>query len=199
MTDWLLGLVPTYGPILLMIVSFLGCFALPVPASMMLLAAGGFVAAGDLSLWMTALATFAGVAVGDQAVYFAGRRGGEGLIARLGRRAAPIERAKDMLLRRGAVAVFLSRWLVSPLGPYVNLAAGVAGVRWAVFTISGMLGIAVWVGLYLGLGYGFAGNLEAASQAAVKYLGFIAAGAAAVGLGLWLRARLAADRRAEAA
>jgi membrane-associated protein len=51
MTDWLLALVPTYGPWLLLACTFLACLALPVPASVLMLGAGSFVAAGDLSPW----------------------------------------------------------------------------------------------------------------------------------------------------
>ena len=50
MTEWLLGLVPQYGMYLLAVCTFASCLALPIPASMLMLAAGGFVASGDLSL-----------------------------------------------------------------------------------------------------------------------------------------------------
>lgn len=50
MPDWLLGQVPTYGLWLFAASTFLSCLALPIPASILMLAAGGFVAAGDLPL-----------------------------------------------------------------------------------------------------------------------------------------------------
>ena len=50
MTDWLLALVPQYGLWLLAATTFFSCLALPFPASIMMLTAGGFVAAGDLAL-----------------------------------------------------------------------------------------------------------------------------------------------------
>jgi hypothetical protein len=43
-------------------------------------------------------------------------------------RARPIARARDLLAKRGAVVVFLSRWLISALGPYVGPAACASGM-----------------------------------------------------------------------
>lgn len=194
MTDALLALVPTYGLWLLAASTFLSCLALPIPASILMLAAGGFVAAGDLPLAGSMGAALGGAVAGDQLGYLAGRKGGAGLLARLGPRAAPLERARALLARRGGVAVFLSRWLVSALGPYVNLAAGAAGLPWPRFALWGLLGEVVWVGLYIGLGRAFTGNLEAASAVALRVLGLLGAGTAALALGAWLLALLRAER-----
>jgi len=194
MTEWLLGLVPAWGPWLLAACTYLACLALPVPASILLLAAGGFAAAGDLSLMAAICATLAAAFLGDQTMYAVGRHGGAGLLDRMGSRAQPIARARDLLARRGAVVVFLSRWLISALGPYVNLAAGASGLAWARFTLWGLLGEAVWLGLYLGLGYVFTGNLEAASAFALRILLFLGVAAVALGLGLWLRTAIRADQ-----
>jgi membrane-associated protein len=184
-TDWLLALVPTYGPWLLFAATFLSCMALPIPASVLMLAAGGFVAAGDLSLATTATAAWAGAVAGDQAGYWAGRVGGAGLLARAGK-GGLLARATAMLAEKGGLAVYLTRWLFSALGPYVNLAGGAARMPLARFTIWSVLGEGTWVALYVGLGRTFAGNLEAASAQAVSILGFLAAGAVAIGLGYWL-------------
>ena len=60
MTDWFLALVPDYGLWLVALTTFLSCLALPVPSSMLMLAAGGFAAAGDLTLTGAARAALAG-------------------------------------------------------------------------------------------------------------------------------------------
>lgn len=193
MTAWLLALVPTYGPWLLAAVTFASCLAVPVPASILMMAAGGFAAAGDLALATAAGAALAGAIAGDQAGYILGRRGGSAMLARLGDRAPPVARAADLLARRGGLAVFLSRWLVSALGPYVNLVAGASGLPWPRFTLWGVAGEGVWVALYVGLGFHFAGNLAAASGQAFNILGFLAAGALALGLGWWLTSALRAE------
>ena len=152
----------------------------------MMLAAGGFVAAGDLSLIGVIVAAFVGAVSGDQLGYFIGRWGGARLMERLGSRAALLHKASALLAAKGGPAVFLSRWLVSALGPYVNVAAGASRQAWATFTIWGVLGEAIWVGVYIGLGDAFTGNLQAASSAVFNALGFLAAIAVAVALGAWL-------------
>ncbi len=194
MTDWLLGLVPQYGIYLLAAATFFSCLALPIPASILMIAAGGFVASGDLSLGASTGAAFAGAVIGDQAGYFGGRWGGSRLIERLSARAAPLARATAFLATRGGIAVFLSRWLAAALGPYVNLAAGAAGLSWLRFTLWGALGEIVWVAVYVGAGFTFSGNLAAASGMAFDVLGLLAAGAVAVGLGAWLFATLRSER-----
>ncbi|MFD1807168.1 hypothetical protein ACFSHQ_00960 [Gemmobacter lanyuensis] len=75
----------------------------------------------------------------------------------------------------------------------MNLAAGAAGQPWAIFTLWGVLGESCWVTLYVGLGYSFTGNLEAASAMAMDLLGFFAAGALALGLAVWLVLTLRAE------
>lgn len=189
MTDWLLALVPQYGLWLLAATTFLSCLALPFPASILMLTAGGFVAAGDLALVATFAAAAGGGIAGDQLGYWAGRGFGARLLARLGRdpgRDRLLARAAAIMDRRGIGAVFLTRWLFSPLGPWVNLTAGSTGYHWHRFTVAGVAGEAVWAGLYVGAGYAFAGNVEAASEMLGSVLGIVAGAAAVLILGYWL-------------
>lgn len=197
MTDWLLALVPTYGLWLLAATTFFSCLALPFPASIMMMTAGGFVAAGDLGLIATFSAAAAGGIAGDQVGFWAGRFVGGSLLPRVRRdpaRAKLLDRAVAMLDRRGVVAVFLTRWLFSPLGPWVNLTTGSTGYSWRHFTLAGVAGEAVWSGLYVGMGYVFAGNIEAASEMLSSVLGLLAAVAAVIILGLVLRNAYAAQK-----
>ena len=102
-------------------------------------------------------------------------------------RAHLLARAVEVLEKRGLQGVFLSRWLFSPLGPWVNLTAGSAGYDWRRFSLAGGTGEAVWAGLYIGFGYGFAGNIEAATEMLGSVLGLLAAGTVMIGLAIWLR------------
>lgn len=198
MTDWLLALVPQYGLWLLAAATFCSCLALPFPASILMMTAGGFVAAGDLALLPTFAAATAGGITGDQLGFWAGRKIGRPLLSRLRRDPARdklLARAVKMLERRGILAVFLTRWLFSPLGPWVNLTTGSTGYPWARFTAAGIAGEAVWSGLYVGIGYAFAGNIAAASDMLGSVLGLLASAAAAVILGLWLLNALKSQKR----
>lgn len=193
MTAALLALVPSHGPWLLALVTFLSCLALPVPSSMLMLTAGGFAATGDLSLGAAIGAALAGAVLGDQLGFALGRAGGPALLSRLARapaRARALTRAQRIVLRHGALAVFLTRWLFSPVGPWANLAAGAAGLGWHRFTLWGVAGELVWVGLYTGIGHLFVGNIEAAGDLLSSGLGLLGGLAAMAILGLWLRAVL---------
>lgn len=198
MTDWLLSLVPVYGLWLIGGATFLSCLAMPIPASVVMLAAGGFVGAGDLVLWQVLAAAFAGAMAGDQLGFAVGRRGGVPLLARASQtpaRGKLIGNARHLMNRRGGIAVFLSRWLFSPLGPYVNLVSGAIGLGWGAFTFWGALGEAVWCAVYVLTGMAFAGNLSAAADMLGSVLGLIASGAATLGLGWLLLHHARRDRR----
>ncbi len=200
MTDWLLALVPQYGLWLLAATTFFSCLALPFPASLLMMTAGGFVAAGDLALVSTLAAAAAGGIAGDQVGFWAGRKFGTPLLNRLRRdpeRDKLLSHTVVMVQKKGVAAVFLTRWLFSPLGPWVNLVTGSSGFRWSHFTAAGAAGELVWAGLYVGLGYAFAGNIQAASDMLGSVLGVLAGGAAVALLGLWVRHALKAHRAAQ--
>ncbi len=195
MIDTILSLVPVYGGYIVALATFLSCLALPIPSSLIMLTAGAFVASGDLGAVSTAALAFAGAVAGDHLGYAIGRRG-SGLLHRLRPKPrAMIAKARGLLDRHGGAAVFLSRWLFSPLGPYVNLVTGAAPMPWLRFALWDALGEGVWVALYLGLGYAFGSQIEAVAELAANFSGILAAGAVALGLGLWLRALLRADHR----
>lgn len=198
MTDWLLALVPTYGLWLIAATTLASCLALPIPASVIMLAAGGFAAAGDLVLIEVIAAALCGAIAGDQLGYLAGRIGGAALVDRLaaGPRGAVIAAARAKLEARAGLAVFLTRWLFSPLGPYVNLLSGAMRLGWLRFGLWGVAGEMVWCALYVSVGHAFAGNLDQASDMLGSVLGLIATGTAVVGLGAWLLVLARRERNA---
>jgi membrane protein DedA with SNARE-associated domain len=88
--------------------------------------------------------------------------------------------------RWGGLGVFFSTWLVAPLGPWVNLAAGATGMGAVRFTVWDAIGDAIWVAIYVGLGYAFATNIDALSAILGNAAAAITALAVAGGLGLLL-------------
>lgn len=199
MSEIVLAFAADYGVPLLFVVTFLSCLALPVPSSLLMLASGGFAAAGDLSLPAVMIAAFCGAVLGDNLGYFLAYRMGDALerwLATRPRRAAMKAKAAAYMDDWGGISVFFSRWLVSPLGPYVNYASGLARFDWPRFALWGAAGEAVWVGTYVGLGYAFADNIAAISDLLGNLSGFLAALILALGLMLWLiRASKAADEK----
>ncbi len=194
MTDTLLALVPEHGALVLFAATFLSCLAVPIPSSLLMLAAGAFVASGDLAALPVVGAALSGALLGDQAGYGIGRSGGIRLWSKLlaGRKTGPsARRAALELHRRGGMTVYFSRWLFSALGPWVNLAAGATRLGWRRFSLASLLGETTWVGLYIGLGVVFGTRLQETGAAAGSVIGALAAGLVAVLLGraLWRRRR----------
>jgi len=201
MTDALLALVPAYGAWLIVVALLLSCLALPVPSSILVLAAGAFAATGDLVLWQIQLAAFAGFVTGDQIAYTIGRRGGSRWMARVETHAgarAVTARARALLDRHGATAVFLARTVVSPLGPYTGYLSGALALSWRRFTIAAVAGALCWCVGYSLIGYLFATRVSQLATMAGKSTGFIVAGVCGIGLLLYLLGRWRADRDADA-
>jgi membrane protein DedA with SNARE-associated domain len=165
-----------------------------------MLATGALVASGDMDLVPLLVLGIGGAVLGDQAGFALGRLGGEWVRDAAGRWSAlssALGRAEDLSKRWGASSVFLSRWLVSPLGPYVNLAAGMAGVSWFVFTIAGVAGEAIWVSLYIGLGIAFSTSIQALSDVLGLFSWFLIAAGVTVLIGWRLLVALRARRLQE--
>lgn len=197
MTDTIFALVTTWGALVIFASSFLSCLALPIPTSLMMLSGGAFVAAGDLALWQVIAGAWGGAILGDQTGYLLGRHGGAPLVDRIARtpaRRAVLTRARKMVDRRGGLGVFFSTWLFAPLGPWVNFIAGTTGLGWLRFTIWDVLGETIWVTVYVGLGYGFASQIEAVSDILGSAVGLLAGLAVAGAMAVWIRGALKAQR-----
>ncbi|MEZ5913711.1 MAG: VTT domain-containing protein [Paracoccaceae bacterium] len=183
MTDAFLELVPHYGSWVIFAATFLSCLALPAPSSVIMLAGGAFVASGDLALLPVAGSALSGALLGDNLGFLLGRTGGGAVLAWLSRapaRARAIAAARARLDRRAGMTVFLTRWLFSPLGPYVNFACGAAHLAWPRFALPGAAGELVWVTLYIGLGYAFAASIVELGAVLGNLAGLLAAGAVAL-------------------
>lgn len=189
------ALIPRHGPIVLFLAALMGCAGLPVPTSAMMLAAGAFVSAGDMHLTAVMAATFMGAMIGDQIGFFAGRFGGEPLWNRLRakpRLTAPMDRAAQELANRAWISVVLSRFPLSAIGPYVNLACGATGVGWGRFSFGVAVGDLIWVTVYLIGGTFFADRVKALGTTMTSALGAIAALLIAAWLGRMFLRRQAA-------
>lgn len=167
LSDYLLATLGVYGLPVLFGALLVGSAGVPLPASLLLVAAGSFVEQGELELWPVLALSAAGAVLGDQLGYAAGRWGGGRLTRRLGRLVGgeqKIESAEAWLRRRGGAGVFLSRWLLTPLGPLVNLTAGATRYPWPRFLLYDLLGEALWVALYVLLGKFFSDRVQELSD-----------------------------------
>jgi membrane protein DedA with SNARE-associated domain len=167
MSDYLLSTLGVYGLPVLFGVLLVGCVGVPLPSSLLLVAAGSFVEQGEMALWPVLGLSATGAIIGDNLGYALGRWGGRRLTGRITGLVGGEERlksAEDWLKRRQGAGVFLSRWLLTPLGPVINIISGVTNYPWPRFLVYDVLGEALWVTLYVLLGQFFSDRVEAMSD-----------------------------------
>ena len=165
-TEQLLAALALYGLPVLFGVLVVGCAGVPLPASLMLVAAGSFAQFGEMKLWQVITVAIVASVLGDQIGYGLGRWGGN-LAERFSRRLGgeeKLKRAEEFTRRWGGTGIFFSRWLVTPLGPWLNLTSGMAGYSWPRFLLWDALGEALWVVLYVMLGGLFSDSVQALAE-----------------------------------
>ena len=69
MTETILALIPSYGLWVIFLTLLLCSMAIPVPGSMLMIAAGSFASTGDIDLYLAMGVAYAGYVVGDQTAY----------------------------------------------------------------------------------------------------------------------------------
>jgi len=166
-TDQVLGALLLYGLPVLFGVILICSVGIPFPVSLMLVAAGSFVQQGDMKLWQVITVASVAAIAGDQVGYALARWGGRRLIGRVSRRLgveAQIKKAEALTKRWSGAGIFVSRWLVTALGPWVNVTSGIAGYPWQRFLLWDVLGEVLWVVLYVTLGYVFSDRVQAMAE-----------------------------------
>jgi membrane protein DedA with SNARE-associated domain len=162
--EQLLGALAMYGLPLLCAVTIVASVGVPLPISLLLIAAGSFADHGEMNApAVIAFATLSAVA-GDNLGFAIGRWGGRRLAARISRwmgSEEKLEHAEARIRHWGGPGIFLTRWLITPLGPFVNLVSGFAGCSWLRFLIWDFLGELLWVVLYVMVGNIFSHQVEA--------------------------------------
>jgi membrane-associated protein len=185
-TDQLFGLISSYGMVAFFVIFTVTSAGIPFPSSLMLIASGSFVAQGEMSFWPVMAVCSAGAIAGDQIGYCLGLWGGTKLIRRIATRMRGqnmIARAESYAQRWGGVAIFLSRWLVTPLGPWLNLTSGAARYPWSRFLLWDVTGEVLWVLIYVILGRIFSDRVAALSEMMGNLTWIIIGVITAMGLG----------------
>ncbi|MEP6920330.1 MAG: DedA family protein [bacterium] len=166
-TDQVLAALLTYGLPVLFGVIVICSAGVPLPISLMLVAAGSFVEQGEMKLWQVVAVASVAAVIGDHIAYGLSRWGGRRFINRISRRIggeSKIKRAEALTKRWSGGGIFLSRWLITALGPWVNVASGIAKYPWRRFLLWDVLGEVVWVILYVGIGYVFSNRVQTISE-----------------------------------
>ena len=163
MLDQLLAALTRYGSPALFAVVAVAAVGVPLPVTLLLIVTGSLVAQEAMNIWAAIAIAAAGSVAGDQLGFAIGRWGGKALVARFSAMLGSAERINKLEARArrwGGAGVFFSRWLVTPLGPWINLASGAAEYSWLQFTLWDVLGESLGAALYIWLGRIFSDRVQ---------------------------------------
>jgi len=167
MSEQILAALARYGFPALFAVVTVASIGIPLPVTLLLIVTGSLAAQGVLNIWGAIAVAALGSIAGDQIGYAIGRWGGKALAARLtgllgkGDRLRQMEAGANKL---GGSGIFLSRWLVTPLGPWINFASGIAGYSWLRFIFWDVAGELLDAVLYICVGYAFSDRVQQAAE-----------------------------------
>jgi membrane-associated protein len=182
-SEWLLTALLNHGNALLGGTLFLAAFGVPLPATMMLMAAGAFTRQGVLPLEGALLSACVGAMAGDGCSYLLGRTSMK-RVPRSVTGSQGWQHAAALFSVWGGWGVFVSRFLLTPVALPVNLLAGSTGYPWPRFMSAVVAGEAIWVVLFGGLGHLFAHQWEELSQLAGDAVGLLMGAVLVLG-GIW--------------
>lgn len=157
-----------YGVVAVFLSVLVSAIGLPLPTSFLLLFAGSTVANGDLQFLPVVAAGAAGAIIGDHIGYSIGWFGGRGFVMRIIHKLKAeslLEKAETTSLKWGGPSIFLSRWLITAVGPYINLTSGITRYRLPPFSLWVVLGEVLWVLIYVGIGNIFSTSIAEISDA----------------------------------
>ncbi len=180
----LLDAMATYGAFAIFTAILLASIGLPLPTSFLLVAAGSFITQGEIEFWPVMIAGLLGAVIGDHIGYGIGRFGGQKLVRQIGQQfqaEALMVQAEKTMHRWGGIGVFLTRWLLTAVAPYVNLTSGLTRYHLLRFSLWDILGELVWVTLYVQIGRLFSDQLATISDT-LGDLTWVVLGAVVVGV-----------------
>ena len=166
--NYLLSFILIYGYPTVVGVVLLGDLGFPLPVTTILLAAGSFASVGIFNIYILIPLVTVTVVIVDVIGYYLGRTIVDWEKNRITRRmkiAHKIMKSTELFMdRHGAMCVFLTRWLITPLGVPVNFIAGIHKYSFKKFLLWAAFGELLWAGAYIYLGYYFGANWQAISD-----------------------------------
>lgn len=159
-SSWILDLIRSLGYIGIALLMCLENLFPPIPSELIMPLAGVLAAQQDMSLAWAIAAGSVGSLVGQSAWFWLGQRIGERRLRHLAERHGrwltmgpdDLDRAKDWLVRHGALALLIGR-LVPTVRTLISLPAGIAGVSWWQFLLYSAIGTTAWTAALAGAGY----------------------------------------------
>jgi len=187
MSDFLLTQIINYGAPILGAIVLIGAMGAPFPGTLIVIAAGAFARQGLLTWYSTGLIALVCVVLGDNLSYAMGHFAREPVLRRFQDSENWIK-AETTFNRWGGMSVFWTRFLITGIAVPVNLIAGTSGFGIRRFFIYDLIGEAVWIFGYGGLGYLFGTQWEVVSDVLSNISG-LSLGLVLLGIGIWLGVR----------
>jgi membrane-associated protein len=167
LNDQLLAAMSTYGLPALFVIVMITSIGFPLPSTFALIAAGSFVQLGYMNMsWVLGLGVTAAL-LGDQIGYAIGRFGGRRLALRVGGwfgGGQRLHEAEIFARKWGALGIFFSRWLITPLSPWLNIVSGITAYSYPRFLVWDIPGEIIWVVLYVMVGKLFSDRVQAVTE-----------------------------------
>jgi membrane protein DedA with SNARE-associated domain len=189
-----------YGYLAVAALVLLEDFGVPVPGETVLILGAVYAGAGRLNVFLVALLGFLAAVLGDNIGFVIGHFGGRPLIERYGRyillTPERVDKTTAFFERHGGKIIIVARF-IEGLRQANGIIAGLSGLHWAKFIVFNMIGAALWVTVWVSLGYFSGSHIDSIYNTAARYSTFVAIGAGVFVLA-WI-ARALLRRRARRA
>jgi membrane protein DedA with SNARE-associated domain len=156
--DYLLKAISQHGYLLVFLIVLAEACGFPVPAALILVAAGAAAAAHILSPWLAVLSGLAAMLLGDVLLFLIGRHTGWALLGVLCRLSLNPEncimRSAESFYKRGRLTLVFSKFIPG-LNTMAPPLAGSMKMRFAQFLQLDLLGASLYIFAYGTLGYLF--------------------------------------------
>jgi membrane protein DedA with SNARE-associated domain len=170
-----------YGYLAVVGLVFIEDFGVPVPGETILILSAVYAATGRLNVFLVALLGFCGAVLGDNLGFAIGHFGGRPLVERYGRyiflTPARFDRGTAFFERHGGKIIIAARF-IEGLRQANGIIAGTTGMHWRRFLIFNTIGAALWVAVWVGIGYFSGTQIDSIYNTATRYSTFFAIAAA---------------------
>lgn len=163
-SDLLIEYLRNYNIWFLSILIILQCIGIPTGATLLVIASGAFAYAGEFNIFVLLLEVWFFSSAGDIFAYTLWKIIGQKTLMRFSKLRTffmpKLSKMQTYLDVHGKGAVFITRFLLSGIGPLINAAAGISKYGLYTFSLFVILGELLWSCMYLGIGYWFADSFD---------------------------------------
>ena len=156
---------------------FLEDFGVPVPGETVLIIAAVYAGTGRLNVWLVGLIGFLAAVLGDNVGFAIGHFGGRPLAERYGKyillTPERLDKTASFFDRHGGKVIVVARF-GEGLRQANGIIAGITGMHWAKFIPFNALGAALWVGVWVSIGYFSGDHINSIYNTATRYQAYFA-------------------------